>query len=52
MQQSRKTEFWVGCFVIVGIAALLTLRFKSPMFSDGGGQTPISSPQNSTILAG
>ncbi|OOE50527.1 outer membrane lipid asymmetry maintenance protein MlaD [Salinivibrio kushneri] len=28
MQQSRKTEFWVGCFVIAGIAALLALAFQ------------------------
>ncbi|OOF12486.1 MULTISPECIES: outer membrane lipid asymmetry maintenance protein MlaD [Salinivibrio] len=28
MQQSRKTEFWVGCFVIAGIAALLVLAFQ------------------------
>lgn len=28
MQQNRRTEFWVGTFVLIGIAALLVLIFQ------------------------
>lgn len=40
MQQTRKVEFWVGCFVLAGICAILVMIFQvADVKSIGSGDT-------------